>query len=156
MDEHEIYIHDGLLTVFSSGQNFYAQESAPEDLETALHFALNEFEVETPMMDFVFADTLDHLVNDHDTVIYLTGKSRIRGVDCHHVVIRAAGIDMQLWVEEGDQPVPRKVLMTSVSEPGSPRHYAFFDWQVATDLDVTIFDFEAPENSVEIEFIAAQ
>ncbi len=29
-------------------------------------------------MNFVFADTLDHLVNDHDTVTYLTDKSRIR------------------------------------------------------------------------------
>ncbi len=66
-----------MLTVFSSKHNYYARASAPDNLETALHFALDEFDVETPLMDFVFADTFDHLVNDHDTVIYLTDKSRI-------------------------------------------------------------------------------
>jgi hypothetical protein len=155
LHENDIYIHDGILTVFSSKHNFYAQESVPGNLETALHFALDEFDVETPMMDFIFADTLDHLVNDHDTVIYLTDKSRIRGVDCHHVVIRAPGVDVQLWVEEGDRPVPRKVMITSVSEPGSPRHYAFMDWRELTDLDDTLFEFDAPEDSIEIEFAAA-
>ncbi len=155
VDESEIYIHDGMLTVFSTKHNYYARTSAPENLETALHFALDEFDVETPLMDFVFADTLDHLVNDQDTVIYLTDKSRIRGVDCHHVVVRAPGLDVQLWVEEGDRPVPRKVLITSVSEPGAPRHYDFLDWSVPADLDSTIFEFDVPEDSIEIEIIAA-
>jgi len=155
MDESDIYIHDGMLTVFSSKHNFYARTSVPDNLETALHFALDEIDVETPLMDFVFADSLSHLVKDHDTVIYLTDKSRIRGVDCHHVVVRAPGIDLQLWIEEGDRPVPRKVIITSVSEPGSPRHYAFMDWRVASDLDSAMFEFDAPENSVEIEFVAA-
>jgi hypothetical protein len=120
-----------------------------------LHFALDEFDVETPLMDFVFADALNHLMDDQDTLIYLTDKSRIRGVDCHHIVVRGPEVDVQLWVEEGDQPVPRKILITSILEAGSPRHYAFLDWSLRTDLDPEIFEFDAPEDSIEIEFIGA-
>jgi len=155
VDTSEIYIHDGMLTVFSCKHNYYARTKAPENLEAALHFALDEFDVETPLMDFVFADALSHLLDDQDTVIYLTDKSRIRGVDCHHIIVRGPEVDLQLWVEEGDRPVPRKILITSILEAGSPRHYAFLDWSLQTDLEPAIFEFDAPKDSIEIEFIGA-
>jgi hypothetical protein len=106
-------------------------------------------------MDFIFADALNHLMDDQDTLIYLTDKSRIRGVDCHHIVVRGPEVDLQLWVEEGAQPVPRKILITSIFEAGSPRHYAFLDWRLEPDLDSVIFEFDAPEDSIEIAFIGA-
>ena len=155
VDTSDIYIHDGTLTVFSSKHNYHARANVPEDLEAALLFALDEFDVDTPLMDFIFADSLSHLLEDEDTLIYLTDKSRIRGVDCHHIVVRGPEVDLQLWVEEGARPVPRKIIITSIFEAGSPRHYAFLDWKLGTDLDLAIFEFDAPEGSIEIDFIGA-
>jgi hypothetical protein len=153
IDTSEIYIHDGMLTVSGTKHNYYARTKAPEDLETALHFALDQFDVETPLMDFVFADAFSHLLEDQDTIIYLTDKSRIRGIDCHHIVVRGPEVDMQLWIEEGDKPVTRKIQITSILEKGSPRYYAFLDWNVQPDFDPGIFNFVAPEDSMEIKFI---
>jgi hypothetical protein len=149
----EIYIHNGQLTVFDSEHNYYARTKVPEDIEQAMQFALEEFEIETPLMDLILSDVSIHLLTGQETITYLTDKSRIRGVDCHHLVVRGLEIDLQLWVEEGDRPVPRKVLMTSKWESGSPRHLVFLDWSPRTDFDQTIFEFNAPEGSSEIKFI---
>jgi hypothetical protein len=149
----KIYIYDGQLTVFSSEQNFYAQAGVPEAIDEALHFALEQFDVEAPLMDLIFSDASIHLLTEQETIVYLTDKSRIRGVDCHHIAVRGLEIDLQIWIEEGDRPVPRKVLMTSKWEGGSPRHVAYLDWNPQTDLDPAVFEFKAPDNSMEIEFL---
>ena len=149
----KIYIHDGQLTVFDTEHNYYARTNVPEDIEEAMQFALEEFEMETPLMDLILSDVSVHLLTGQETITYLTDKSRIRGVDCHHIVVRGPEVDVQLWVEEGPRPVPRKVLMTSKWEGGSPRHSVFLDWSSRTDFDPAIFEFKAPDGSSEIKFI---
>ena len=149
----KIYIHDGQLTVFDSEHKYYARTDVPEDIEEAMQFALEEFEIETPLIDLILSDVSVHLLTGQETITYLTDKSRIRGVDCHHIVVRGPEVDLQLWVEEGARPVPRKVLMTSKWESGSPRHSVFLDWSPRTDFDPAIFEFKAPDGSSEIKFI---
>ncbi len=151
----KIYIHKGNLTIFNTENNFYARAEVPEDIENAMQYALDELDLETPLSEFLFADSAIGLISDQDTVLYLSDKSRIRGVDCHHLAVRGAEIDLQLWVEEGDNPAPRKISMTMKWEGGSPRHTALLEW-AAADLDPKIFDFKAPEGAQEIRFVGSE
>ena len=148
----KIYIHKGNLTIFNSENNFYARAEVPEDIENAMQYALDELDLETPLSELLFADSAIGLISDQDTVLYLSDKSRIRGVNCHHLAVRGAEIDLQLWVEEGDSPAPRKISMTMKWEGGSPRNTALLEW-AAADLDPKIFDFKAPEGAQEIRFV---
>ncbi len=43
-----LYFNDGLLTVFNSENKFYAQATVPKEIDAAMSFALEEFEVEAP------------------------------------------------------------------------------------------------------------
>ena len=147
-----IYIHDGELTLYSNKDNVYAKAEVPEELEEALMFALTEFEVETPLLDLLLLNSLDHFVSDIESVIYVTDKSPIRGVDCHHIVVSGPHIDLQIWVEEGANPVPRKTVMTLKADLGRPRHEVFMDWSAA-DPDSSDFEFKAPSGAIEIDFV---
>jgi len=120
VESKELYFHDGVLTVFNSGRYFYAQANIPKEIEAAMEFALEELEIEAPLMDFIHRDASTHLIGSQDAILYLTDKARIGGVDCHHIAIRGDETDVQLWVEEGEQPLPRKIIITSKWEGGAP------------------------------------
>ena len=148
----ELYFHDGTLTVFNSERNFYAQASIPKDIEAAVEFALEELEIDAPLMDFIRRDASTHLIGSHDAILYLTDKARIAGVDCHHIAIRGDETDVQLWVEEGERPVPWKITITSKWEGGAPRFTANLLWNSEPVFKQGIFEFKAPEGSMNIGF----
>lgn len=39
--------------------------------------------VEAPLMDMMYHDASTHLISSGETILYLTDKSHIGGVDCH-------------------------------------------------------------------------
>jgi len=152
VDTKEIFFHDETLTVFGSKTNYYAQASIPKDIEAALDFALEELELEAPLMDLIHRNASTHLIGSQDTILYLTDKTRIGGVDCHHLAIRGDESDVQLWVEEGDRPVLRKIMITSKWEGGSPRFTSNLMWDSDPDFEQGVFEFKAPEGSMNIGF----
>lgn len=155
VDTRELYFHDGLLTVFNTGYGFYAQAEIPNEIDAALEFAFEELEVEAPLMELVKSDPLSDLVEDTDVVVYLTDKARIAGVDCHHIVIRTDESDVQLWVEEGDRPLPRRISITIKWEGGAPRFVAELTWETDPDIGDDAFRFNPPEGARQIEFANA-
>ena len=118
-----------------------------------MEFALDELGVEAPLLDMIYKDASTHLLTSGETILYLTDKARVGNADCHHLAIRGAEIDVQLWVEEGDRPVTRKLMITSKWEGGSPRFVANLDWDTSPKFKPGFFEFKAPEDAIKIEFI---
>lgn len=150
----ELFFHEGSLTLFDSERNFYAQASIPNDIDAAAEFALEEMGIEAPMMDLIYRDIASQLAAAHDSVIYLTDKARVGGVDCHHIAIRGPEVDIQVWVEEGDRPVPRKIMITSKWEGGAPRFFANMVWDSSPQIAPSVFEFVPPEGATDIGFVS--
>jgi hypothetical protein len=148
-----LYFHNGLLTVFDSASKLYAQATIPNEIDAAMEFALEELDIEAPMMDLLYKDASTHLIGSDETIMYLTDKSRVAGTDCHHIAIRGPEADVQLWVEEGDRPLARKIMITSKWEGGTPRFVANLHWQTDPEFEPRLFEFKAPEGAMKIEFV---
>jgi hypothetical protein len=155
INTQEIYIREEKLTIFNSEKNFYASSEVPAKIEDAMQFAIDKLDLDVPLGELFFADSALALLTDQDTLLYLTDKSRIRGVDCHHIAIRGDDFDLQLWIEEGDRPVPRKMLVTMKWEGGSPRRAALMEIKATSGLDPKIFEFKPPEGAQEIRFVGS-
>jgi hypothetical protein len=151
----DLYLNGNKLTVFDSATAFYATAKVPADLDGAMSYALNELAIDLPLMDLIHSDVFSQLVGKDEDVIYLGNKNRISGVDCHQVAIRLADADVQIWVQEGDKPLPRRMMITSKWEGGSPRFIADMQWQEEPDIAPGTFDFGAPEGASEIQFSPA-
>ena len=151
-----VFINRGKLTIFSTENNFYAKADVPTDVKDAMQFALDQLGLELPMAEFFFSDSTLDLIKEQDEILYLTDKSRIRGVDCHQIAVRGEIVDLQLWIAEGDKPTPRQVQMTMKWDGGSPRNTAFMEWTEVDELDPKIFEFTPPEGALEIPFVGAE
>lgn len=148
----EIFFDDGLLTVYSTKDNFYAQRKIPKGVESMLDFAVNEADIEAPLLDFVSANVADDFLQDADEVRYL-GTSLIRDEVFHHIGIRSQEVDVQIWVASSGRPLPRKLVITSKWEGGSPRFIAFFKWDTDPAFTHDLFRFDPPQGAVAVEFL---
>ncbi len=151
-DTKEIFFDDGLLNVYSSSDNFYAQTEIPKGVESMLEFAVNEVGIEAPLLDFVSANIADDFLQDADEVRYL-GTSLIRDEIFHHIGIRSQDVDVQIWIASEGRPLPGKLVISSKWEGGSPRFVAFFKWDTAPTFSRNLFRFEPPGDAIEVEFL---
>ena len=148
----DIFFDDGLLSVYSKTDNFYAQREIPKGLQAMLDFAVNEVGIEAPLLDFVSANIADDMIKDAEAVRYL-GTSLIRDEVYHHIGIRSQDVDVQIWIATQGPPLPGKLVITSKWEGGSPRFVAFFEWKINPDLPSNEFKFEPPDDAVAVEFL---
>jgi len=156
LETREVFMNKGKLTVFTGPQKFYSHAEIPATLDEGLMFALEQYGVETPAMDLLILRSLNELLTDDVEVVYVTGDSTIRGVNCHHILLSGPNVAMQLWIEKGDKPMPRRSLLTFKHGEGLPRHELFLKWTAKNSFDKSLFDFKPPEGAIEIDFIEAQ
>ena len=64
----EIYFGSGVFTVYSQAENFYAQRDMPEGIDAAVDFAVNELDIDAPMLDFISNDVADHFLTDAESL----------------------------------------------------------------------------------------
>jgi hypothetical protein len=147
----EIYFGEGVLTVYSQTNNFYAQSDLPDGIDAAVNFAVNKLDIDAPMLDFVYNDVGSHLLEDAQSVEYL-GLSRFRDRTYHHIGVRSAENDLQLWIAAEGPPLPGKMSISAKWDGGAPRSVFFFSWDTNPDFGQKSLRFEPPAKAVRIEF----
>lgn len=147
-----LIIHEGHLTLFNSEEGYYAHAETPEGVEQAVNFAFDELEIDLPLMDLIRKDTFSHLVDTNDSVLFLTDQARVKGVPCDQVAIRSAELDIQIWIQKGETPLPRRLILTSKWSGGAPRFVADMEWDLSPSIAKDEFDFTPPEGASEIVF----
>ena len=71
---------------------------------------------------------------------------------CHHLAFRQEGVDWQVWIAEGADPLPRKVVITYKDLPDAPQFVALLDkWNLADQQPAKVFEFTAPDGAKRIE-----
>lgn len=74
-----------------------------------------------PGADLLVADPYAALAAGVLEAKYL-GTGIVDGVSCEHLAFRNFDTDWQLWVQAGDQPIPRKLVITSKTMNCAPQH----------------------------------
>jgi hypothetical protein len=151
----ELFIHEGKLSVIDSAAGTFAQAGVPENLDEALEMALEDYDVDLPLMDLVHTNVIEHIVEPKASVHYLGDKRRVNGRDCHQLAIRLEEVDVQLWIAEGDKPLPARIAISAKWEGGAPRFIGNMEWDTSPQIRRGEFEFEPPEGAARIEFEAA-
>jgi hypothetical protein len=152
VDRHEFYLSGATFTQYNSATNYYAVATVPPDLGPAMKYAVDELGIDAPLIDLVVDDVFTQMIQDDEEILYLNDRSRVSGVDCHHLVIRLSDTDVQLWVQMGKQPVPRRMEITSKWEGGAPSFIAELDWTLEPKITSGTFIFAPPEDAIPIKF----
>jgi len=132
---------------------FYATAPAPDSIEATIAFARETLGILLPAADLLYRNVLPLLMQDV-TLAMVVGKTVVGGVPCDHLLLSRPGVDVQIWIAEGKQPVPRKYVVT---ETGTPALLSITtvmsDWNTAPAVNDAQFIFVPPKGASPSRFI---
>jgi hypothetical protein len=150
------YFYDGkTVTVYGPTNRYYASAAAPPTITELLQFLDQKYDVDLPLADLFLWGTDKDGLDDIKSAINV-GPSRIGGVECDHYVFRQADVDWQIWIERGKTPLPRKLVITTTSEPTQPQYVAVLKWDLKPKLDNKSFTFAPPKGAQKIVLATAE
>lgn len=153
IDDQSLYYDGKTLTLFNHGAKHYATVAAPPNINSMLEFARSRLDVVTPGGDFLDTGAYELLMREVTTGSYL-GVEVVGGQRCHHLAYRAAEVDWQLWVREGDRPSPCRYVITSKTVAGGPQFtIQIVKFDTAPRITEGMFRFVAPSGAKVVEFL---
>lgn len=149
---HRSTWYDGKkITVLDKRHNVFSVIEAPGDLDSALDFVADKYDIVLPLADFARSDVYESLRSGALVGMYL-GLHRVDGAACHHVTLANEYLEWQLWVDSSGPAVPRKIVINYKDEPGEPQFVArFLSWNLKLELPDETFQFEPPEGATPVE-----
>lgn len=143
------FVYDGkALTMYSPDDAAYVRADAPPTI-AGLIATLLDNGIEMPLIDVLYQGTAGTLAADARGGI-LVGSTTIDGVECDHLAFRQASVDWQLWVQKGERPLPRRILIITRYEVGEPQYEATLHWNLSPRIHKSTFEFTPPQGAVEI------
>jgi hypothetical protein len=148
------FFFDGkTITLYDKTDKVYATMDVPHDIEGALDKAHKDFRLRVALTDLASPALWDHVSKKAEHSLY-AGLHKVRGVPCHHLALDGADVHLQVWVDAGDKPLPRKVVFTQKKVEGSPEWTAYLsDWNISTPLEDGMFRFVAPSGVKKVKFV---
>jgi hypothetical protein len=150
----QLFVYDGKsLTLYQPNEKVYAQVAAPGTLEEMLDFARTRLDVVAPAGDLIYKNAYDILM-DGVTEGIVVGKAVIEGALCDHLAFRAPQVDWQIWIQEGPQPLPRKLLITTLDLANAPQFsVTVTQWNLKPAFDAGTFSFTPAAGVQKIDFV---
>jgi len=144
------------IAVFNTKENVYATVASPGTVDDAIAYFLTDLDMRLPLADWLDSQFATRLPERVRAAIYVE-PSQIAGVPCDHLALRGDEGDLQLWVAQGNQPLPRRLVITYKREEGRPQFWAqFSEWNLAPEVPDALFVFTPPAGAVKIVFAPQQ
>jgi hypothetical protein len=151
------FFFDGkTITLYDKDDNVYGTLEVPPDIESALDKASKDFGVRVALTDLASPQLCEHIGKRIKHSLYV-GLHKVRGVPCHHLSFDGDEVQLQVWIDAGDKPLPRKAVLTHKNLPGSPQWTAYLsEWNFSPQLQENLFAFTPPQGAEKIKFVPVQ
>jgi hypothetical protein len=144
------------VTILDLLHDAYATTPAPGTTSQMLAELEAKQGASFPLADFLADDPAKRLLGDLRSA-FVVGPGDVDGTTCQHLAFSTSALDWQLWIEEGERPVPRKVVITYRGRASSPQFGAVLsDWKIVDALPAAAFAAELPKDAHRVDFVAAR
>lgn len=150
----QTFYYDGkALTLYDPNTQVYATRPAPDTIDGTLDFARESLGLHVPAADLVYQNTYALLMHGVTSAIVI-GKTVMDGAVCNHLAFSRPDVDFQIWVMDGDKPLPCKYVVTDTSTPALLSiSTVMSEWNIAPAVTDSSFSFVPPEGAKPIMFL---
>jgi hypothetical protein len=143
------------LTLLDRVHNLFGSVAVPDTIDKLLDAASDKFGIILPLEDLLVNDPYASAMEGIKGGAYF-GKVNVLGTPCQHIAFSTDTVDWQLWIQDGPNPLPRKLVITYKQEATAPQFTAIFsDWRLKSGLPDKTFVFTPPKGSAKIEILPA-
>jgi hypothetical protein len=154
LENKEFFLNGKTITLYDKPHNIYATMEVPDTIDTAMDKAAKEYGLRVALADLTSENAYALATKGTKNALYV-GEGLVRGVKCHHLAFDREKIQWQIWIDAGEKPLIRKLLITQKKLPAEPQWTAYFaDWNFSPQLSDNLFVFTPPQGANQIKFMA--
>ncbi len=147
--------YDGkTLTQYAPRVKYYASIPAPATIKDTILMVEDKYDVDLPLVDLFRWGTESANLSEITSAIDV-GPSKIDGAECDHYAFKQPGEDWQVWIQKGATPLPRRLVITTLDEPGQPQHSDRLTWDLKYKPNEDHFAFRPPTGAQKIGIVQA-
>jgi hypothetical protein len=149
-----LVLFDGTaITVCKANDKAYARTEQPGTLDEAFVYLVKDLQLTLPLARMFHSDFAQDLEKQLTAISHVE-ENTLFDVPTDHLAARSAEVDLQIWIARGEQPLPRRVILTYKNASGQPQFRADFrDWKLSPALSADSFTFTPPADAEQIPFI---
>jgi hypothetical protein len=141
------------LTLFGRKRNAYVQRQVTGTIDDAIHKWEYETGISATGADLLLTGVYSILSSGVESSTYF-GTAWINGIEVHHLALRKDDVDLQLWVQTGDRPLPIKYVITTKWLTGEPQfELVLRDWNMSPQIKDNQFTFVVPKGAKKLESV---
>ncbi len=149
----EIWFDGNQFVLQDHTARVHGQLPAAATVDATLDQIAEKYDVVMPLAGLLGDDVQQRIDENLHFSLYI-GLGDVEGVAAHHLLLSSDSADWQIWIDAGETPLPLKIVVTDITEPGEPQQtFLFTDWDLAADLPESMFTPEIPEDSALAAFL---
>jgi hypothetical protein len=148
--DQESFFDGNNLVIYGKNLGMTINIPVKGNIDAALDTAADVFDAELPGRDLLTQDIYTPLM-EAITESTSLGSIKIGDETCRQLAFRTNEVDYQLWVAEGDQPLPCRYTITTKWTYAAPQYtVTFTNWQVNQEIPDNIFTLSAPKGTKQV------
>jgi hypothetical protein len=140
----ELFYDGSQLTIYGKDLKAYVQQDVRGTIDQAIAALETATGFSMPGADLLLADPYAVLSAGVTSSGY-HGLAVVGGIKAHHLAFRTPSVDWQIWVQDGEQPLPLKYVITTKRLAGAPQYSVqMSQWNLKPAIPAGRFRFVAP------------
>jgi hypothetical protein len=139
-----LFLYDGkTFTLFAKRVNYYATVPAPPTIAELADLLEEKYDVSVPLADLFRWGAPGWSAQGIKGAMDV-GPSAVLGTTCEQYAFHLDDIDWQVWIQKGDHPLPRRLVITTKTDEARPQHTSVYTWNLAPSFNDAAFAFDPP------------
>lgn len=146
-DRATLYFDGKQIAVDLPDEKAYVAVEKPGTLDQLIDYLVDDLDTPAPLHEFF---TSNYYAGLEDEILYgfWVGEDHFGEQVCNHFALRTAEVDAQLWIEDGERPLPCRVVIDYLNEPAEPQFRAqFLEWDLSPETPDSRFAYTPPEGA---------
>jgi hypothetical protein len=153
-DWNRRYIYNGReFTLYAPKLGYFSSWPAPANIQATVAEAETRFGISLPLDDLFRWSGPDGARAEALETGFLVGSETLEGVKTNHYAFREGHIDWQVWIQQGDQPLPVKLVIVDRRDPAYPAYTARLTWTLNPTLTDDDFAFRPDKDAKRIRTV---
>ena len=152
LGDRQLWYDGTSVTLYDPTSSFYATDATPPEIDGMLEKVVTQLDFSPPLADFLYRDPYQAMRGGVQYGFDL-GLNDVNGKSCRALAFVGKDIDWQIWISEGPQLTPCKLVITYKTQPAQPQFCAVFtDWDFAPRIAEPVFTPQLPPGTQKVPF----
>ena len=147
-------IFDGKqIIVHNKTGNVYSKAEKVGSVDDAVKYIVSILNIPIPLARMFLTNISDEIEQLVDEIDYVE-LNILTDVPTYHLAVRSRDVDFQIWIAKGNEPLPKRIVLTYKKFKGEPQFRAdFSDWNFSSKAAKGPFAFTPPKNAEQVPLL---